>query len=138
MDNRDIDTFLDRVTDSDDYRERISEALEGVEDRAAATVELAKKAGYEFTAEELEQALTRRYGGRELDDSELEAVAGGLVPPSSGGGMCLSFPDVCKTPGPPAPFVPVPMPNIPTASRSKGGSGKVKIGKKGDKVTRSG
>ncbi len=28
-----------------------------------------------------------------------------------GGGMSIGFPDVCKTPAPPAPFVPVPYPN---------------------------
>ena len=28
-----------------------------------------------------------------------------------GGGMSPAFPDVCKTPAPPAPFVPVPYPN---------------------------
>ena len=27
-------------------------------------------------------------------------------------GMSMMFPDVCKTPAPPAPFVPVPYPNI--------------------------
>ena len=28
-----------------------------------------------------------------------------------GGGTCVAFPDVCKTPAPPAPFIPVPYPN---------------------------
>ncbi len=28
------------------------------------------------------------------------------------GGLSINFPDVCKTPAPPAPFVPVPYPNI--------------------------
>ena len=27
-------------------------------------------------------------------------------------GMSIAFPDVCKTPAPPAPFVPIPYPNI--------------------------
>lgn len=31
---------------------------------------------------------------------------------TKGGGICLAFPDVCKMPGPPGPFVPVPYPNI--------------------------
>ena len=31
---------------------------------------------------------------------------------TKGGGQCFAFPDVCKTPAPPAPFVPVPYPNI--------------------------
>ena len=29
-----------------------------------------------------------------------------------GSGLSVNFPDVCKTPAPPAPFVPVPYPNI--------------------------
>jgi len=29
----------------------------------------------------------------------------------SGGGTSITFPDVCKTPAPPAPFTPVPYPN---------------------------
>jgi len=28
-----------------------------------------------------------------------------------GSGPCIAFPDVCKTPAPPAPFVPIPYPN---------------------------
>lgn len=27
-------------------------------------------------------------------------------------GVTIAFPDVCKTPGPPAPFIPIPYPNI--------------------------
>ena len=31
---------------------------------------------------------------------------------SKGGGGAFAFPDVCKTPAPPAPFTPVPYPAI--------------------------
>jgi hypothetical protein len=31
-----------------------------------------------------------------------------------------SFPDICKVPGPPAPFVPVPYPNVDGALRGAG------------------
>ena len=31
---------------------------------------------------------------------------------SKGGGSCAAFPDVCKTPAPPAPFVPIPYPHM--------------------------
>ena len=37
-----------------------------------------------------------------------------LISPVStkgGGGASIAFPDVCKTPAPPAPFVPIPYPN---------------------------
>ena len=43
------------------------------------------------------------------------------------GGQCFAFPDVCKTPAPPAPFVPVPYPNIAMCSDASGASSKVKI-----------
>ncbi|MEN6525363.1 MAG: DUF4150 domain-containing protein [Candidatus Polarisedimenticolia bacterium] len=31
---------------------------------------------------------------------------------TNGGGMCLAFPDVCKTPAPPAGPIPLPYPNV--------------------------
>ncbi len=46
---------------------------------------------------------------------------------SKGGGTCLAFPDVCKTPAPPAPFAPIPYPNIGTVSQAKKTSKKVKF-----------
>ena len=58
------------------------------------------------------------------------------------GGMSIAFPDVCKTPAPPAPFVPIPYPNIGKASDTSKGPKKVKTdGKmpmtKGAKYSRS-
>ena len=51
---------------------------------------------------------------------------------TKGGGQCMGFPDVCKTPAPPAPFVPIPYPNIamPTQANGSTVSKKVKIGNK--------
>ncbi|HTF56400.1 MAG TPA: DUF4150 domain-containing protein [Planctomycetota bacterium] len=49
---------------------------------------------------------------------------------SKGGGMCMGFPDVCKTPAPPSPSpIPIPYPNIAQVSAASGGtcSSKVKI-----------
>ena len=37
------------------------------------------------------------------------------------GGMSTVFPDVCKTPAPPAPPIPIPYPNIGQASDTSGG-----------------
>ena len=37
------------------------------------------------------------------------------------GGMSMVFPDVCKTPAPPAPPIPIPYPNIGQASDTTGG-----------------
>ena len=41
-------------------------------------------------------------------------------------GMTIIFPDVCKTPAPPAPFVPIPYPNIAMSSDTASGSSQVK------------
>jgi hypothetical protein len=41
-------------------------------------------------------------------------------------GMSMVFPDVCKTPAPPAPPIPIPYPNIGKASDTTGGPTSVK------------
>jgi hypothetical protein len=41
-------------------------------------------------------------------------------------GVTIAFPDVCKTPAPPAPFVPIPYPNIAKSSDTAKGTSKVK------------
>jgi len=41
-------------------------------------------------------------------------------------GMSIVFPDVCKTPAPPAPFVPIPYPNTGKSSDTTKGAKKVK------------
>jgi hypothetical protein len=42
-----------------------------------------------------------------------------MIPASTkGGGQCAGFPDVCKVPAPPAPFVPTPFMNIAEVSSS--------------------
>ncbi len=42
------------------------------------------------------------------------------------GGMSMAFPDVCKTPAPPAGPIPIPYPNIAQASDTSDGPTKVK------------
>lgn len=44
----------------------------------------------------------------------------------SSSGVSIAFPDVCKTPAPPAPFVPIPYPNIAMSSDTAKGTKKVK------------
>lgn len=44
----------------------------------------------------------------------------------SSNGVTIAFPDVCKTPAPPAPFVPIPYPNIAKSSDTSKGTKKVK------------
>jgi len=41
-------------------------------------------------------------------------------------GITIAFPDVCKTPAPPAPFVPIPYPNIAMSKDTSQGAKKVK------------
>jgi hypothetical protein len=43
------------------------------------------------------------------------------------GGVTIAFPDVCKTPAPPAPPIPIPYPNIAKSSDTADGSKKVKM-----------
>lgn len=44
-----------------------------------------------------------------------------------GGGQCMGMPDVCKTPAPPAPFVPVPYPNIAMLPQANPGTASTKV-----------
>ena len=53
----------------------------------------------------------------------------GIVHKGSGG-MSIAFPDVCKTPAPPAGPIPIPYPNIGKASDTSKGPKKVKTDKK--------
>src|SRR5690349_3171118 len=51
---------------------------------------------------------------------------------SKGGGMCMGFPDVCKTPAPPSPSpIPIPYPNMAQCSTATKESQKVKIANMG-------
>lgn len=45
---------------------------------------------------------------------------------ASSNGVTIAFPDVCKTPAPPAPFVPIPYPNIAQSSDTAQGASTVK------------
>jgi hypothetical protein len=44
----------------------------------------------------------------------------------SSNGITIAFPDVCKTPAPPAPPIPIPYPNIAQSSDTADGTKKVK------------
>ena len=46
---------------------------------------------------------------------------------TKGGGQCFAMPDVCLTPAPPAPPVPIPYPNIGMVNQAKKTSTKVKF-----------
>src|ERR1700677_2807656 len=51
----------------------------------------------------------------------------GLPASSKGGGQCFAMPDVCKTPAPPGPPVPIPYPNMGMLPQAVKTSTKVKI-----------
>ena len=53
----------------------------------------------------------------------------GIVHKGSGG-MSIAFPDVCKTPAPPAGPIPIPYPNIGKSSDTSNGPKKVTVDKK--------
>jgi predicted ribosomally synthesized peptide with nif11-like leader len=79
MKRQGITAFLDRLTSEDGFRRDIGRALQGRADTAAAMVELAREAGFDFTGQEFDQALDDRYGGRELSDGELARTSGGVT-----------------------------------------------------------
>lgn len=56
---------------------------------------------------------------------------------TKGGGVAMAFPDVCKTPAPPAPPVPIPYPNIGQLSSASKTSSKVKMSSKETVTTKS-
>lgn len=43
------------------------------------------------------------------------------------GGQCMGFPDVCKTPAPPAPPIPTPYPNIAMVPQANGATCSLKV-----------
>ena len=121
MSARDVDAFLDYLTEDAIFRRQVSDALEGREDTGTATVELGRAAGFEFTVDELDGALEARYANRELSDAELDQVAAAGVTVGAGlggvvhrtaSGISIAFPDVCKTPSPGGGPVPVPYPGV--------------------------
>jgi len=46
---------------------------------------------------------------------------------TKGGGQCFAMPDVCLTPAPPAPPIPIPYPNIGMVNQAKKTATKVKF-----------
>lgn len=81
-----IQEFLTKVSEDQALQEELAKAMESENDREAVT-ELAKSKGYDFTAEELGQAIDQiqaeaqqQMDASELSEEELESVAGGATP----------------------------------------------------------
>ena len=87
MSNQQVHEFLQKVSSDEKLQQELSEILESKDnDREAATA-LAQKYGYTFSSDELWQEIQNRQSefatrnsSDELNDEELEAVAGGGTP----------------------------------------------------------
>ena len=84
-----VNQFLQKVTEDQKLQEELTQALEADNDQAAT--QLSAKYGYEFTPDELwqeienlESEFQRRQEAGELNEEELEAVAGGIRRPWKG------------------------------------------------------
>ncbi len=78
-----VNQFLDRVSSDRQLQAEVTQAMEAENDRLAVT-QLAAKHGFDFTPEELgsqiEQTIESQQEG-ELNEAELESVAGGVCTP---------------------------------------------------------
>ena len=84
MAKENVKKFFEEASKNEGLQKQLKEATEktaaevqkALEAQSAAVVEVAKKAGFDFTAQEmLEQAA----GNQKLDQGELDAVAGGKI-----------------------------------------------------------
>ena len=87
-----VNHFLTQVNQDGTLQAELSQAILA-EDKYQATTELAAKYGYEFTPEELsarieelESVRAKESANGELNEEELEAVAGGLCTPAFAAG----------------------------------------------------
>jgi predicted ribosomally synthesized peptide with nif11-like leader len=88
-----VNEFLQKVTEDPQLQEELAKALEAENDRQAVT-DLAVKHGYQFTPEELwaeiqnrQSEFEQKQDAGELNEEELEAVAGGVCTPIIAGGI---------------------------------------------------
>ena len=134
MSQQAVREFLDRLTSDDDLRMQVGHTLDESQRNPDVVLDLAGGLGLEFSLDELDEALTERYGAPpgELSDAELKSVAGGAqttfanswgIARKGSGGVSFSFPDICKTPTPEGP-VPIPYPNIGKSSVTSKGTKK--------------
>lgn len=71
-----VNQFLTKVSEDQKLKDELSQAMESKTDRQAAT-KVAAQHGYNFTPEELGTQLEQIKAANELNEKELEAVAGG-------------------------------------------------------------
>ncbi|ARV58823.1 hypothetical protein BZZ01_09395 [Nostocales cyanobacterium HT-58-2] len=87
MSTQAVNQFLQKVVEDPQLQEELTKALDSENDRQSAT-ELAGKHGYQFTPDELWAEIQNRQSefqqnqdSGELNEEELEAVAGGACTP---------------------------------------------------------
>ncbi len=83
-----VNQFLTKVSEDQELQAELATAMEAENDRQATT-ELAVKHGYNFTPEELASEIENRQSkfqtkqeANQLNEEELEAVAGGACTPA--------------------------------------------------------
>lgn len=76
MAKENIKKFFDEVSKSEDLQKQLTAAIgnKSAEEQAAVVADMAKKAGFDFTAQEM---IEEAAGDKKLDVDELDAVAGG-------------------------------------------------------------
>lgn len=88
-----VNQFLQKVTEDSQLQQELTHALEG-ENNQQAVINLAAKYGYQFTPEEFgteiqqqQSEFQRKQDAGELNEEELETVAGGFCTPLAFGAI---------------------------------------------------
>ena len=87
MSTQAVNQFLQKVTEDSQLQQELAKALEG-ENNSQSVIDLAVKHGYQFTADEFwaeiqnrQSEFQQKQDAEELNEEELEAVAGGFCTP---------------------------------------------------------
>ena len=82
-----VNQFLTKVKQDQQLQSEVSQAMSG-ENKSQATIKIAAKHGYKFSAQELDSRIeqlqtieAKQSTGGKLSEEELEAVSGGLCTP---------------------------------------------------------
>lgn len=109
MSSEAVNQFLQKVSEDNELQQELAQTLQAEGGRTEATSALAAKYGYDFTPEELLVAIEQRESefqqlqeAGELNEDELEAVAGGQILPFPIPTLPPTFPTI---PGPGLPRI---------------------------------
>ena len=94
MSTQAVNQFLQKVSEDPQLQEELAKILESENNEREAATDLAAKHGYQFTPDELWAEIQNRQSefqatqeAGELNEEELEAVAGGLCTPAAIGAI---------------------------------------------------